>query len=146
METKFETISLSELEAKQLVAESSPHHPVVLVVDDEAIIADTLVVILKNQGYAADAAYSGEAALEIARVVPPELLISDVAMPGISGIRLAIAVTDTIPDCKVLLFSGQATTTDILAEARDFGREFNVLTKPIHPTVLLERASSLLQA
>jgi hypothetical protein len=56
-----------------------------------------------------------------------------------------MTVSETIPDCKVLLFSGQATTTDILAEARDFGREFNVLTKPIHPTVLLERASSLLQ-
>jgi CheY-like chemotaxis protein len=145
VETNFETISLSELETRHLVPEQSAFHPVVLVVDDEAIIADTLVVILKNQGYAAGAAYSGEAALEIARVVPPELLISDVVMPGMSGIRLAIAITETVPDCKVLLFSGQAATTDILAEARDSGREFNVLTKPIHPSFLLERASSLLQ-
>ncbi|MGE5114074.1 MAG: response regulator [Acidobacteriaceae bacterium] len=145
METKFETISLNELEARQLVPEQSAFRPVVLVVDDEAIIADTLVVILKNQGYAADAAYSGEAALEKARVVPPELLISDVVMPGMSGIRLAIAITETAPDCKVLLFSGQASTTDLLAEARDSGREFNILTKPIHPSLLLERASTLLQ-
>ena len=120
-------------------------HPVVLVVDDERVIADTLAVILSNNGFAPLTAYDGESALEIATVIPPDLLISDVVMPGMTGIELAIAVVDTVPDCKVLLFSGQAATVDLLADARAAGRDFTTLTKPIHPTDLLARISGCLE-
>lgn len=113
------------------------HHPVVLVVDDEEVIAITLAAILRNHGFAALIAFSPERALEIADVIPPELLISDVMMPGMNGIDLAIAMTQRISDCEVLLFSGQSGTQDLLAEARANGRDFTVLTKPIHPDVLL---------
>jgi DNA-binding response OmpR family regulator len=139
----FETVPLDEITRNGLTAEPNPHRPVILVVDDEHVIADTLVAILRSRGFAAMPAYDAESALELSRVIPPELLLSDVVLPGKSGIELAIAMKDAVPDCRVLLFSGQATTVDQLAAARDAGYDFNVLAKPLHPTDLLAKIRQL---
>jgi YesN/AraC family two-component response regulator len=74
--------------------------PVVLIVDDERVIADTLSIILSKSGFSTITAYDGESALELARVVHPDLLISDVVMPEMTGVDLAIAVTETVPGCN----------------------------------------------
>ena len=121
------------------------HRPVVLVVDDESAIADTLAEILTLSGYAAQPVYDGEEALETALLMPPELLITDVMLPGMSGIELAISIRRIFPDCKVLLFSGQAATTDLLASAKKSGHEFTLLSKPVYPTDLLRRVSESLE-
>jgi len=121
-----------------------PRKPVVLVVDDEKVIADTLSIILSKSGFSTLTAYDGAGALEIAQKRTPDLLISDVMMPGMTGIDLAIKVTQTIPGCKVLLFSGQAATVDLLEKARHDGHNFTTLTKPVHPTDMLKRISECL--
>jgi DNA-binding response OmpR family regulator len=139
----FETVSLDEITQYGLTAEPSPHRPVILVVDDERVIADTLVAILTRRGFAAMQAYDAESALDLSRVIPPELLLSDVLLPGKSGIELAIAMKDAVPDCKVLLFSGQAATVDLLAAARHGGHDFTLLAKPLHPTDLLANIREL---
>lgn len=142
---RFESVLVSELAARGLVADTTPPRPVVLVVDDEPLIADTIVAILNRQGFAASAAYSGETALCMALQVPPALLLTDVSMPpGMNGIELAIAVNEAIPDCKPLLFSGQASTTDLLRESRALGHDFALLPKPVHPEDLLAKMLSLL--
>lgn len=123
--------------------EAGSYRPVVLVVDDESTIADTLAEILKLKGYAAMPVYDGESALESALLMPPELLISDVILPGMSGIELAITVRRIFPDCKVLLFSGQASTSDLLASANNQGHHFTLLTKPVHPSELLARVTEV---
>src|ERR1700752_4711864 len=64
----------------------------VLVVDDEQIIADTLAMILAKNGYRTMAAYEGNGALEVARLNRPALVITDVVMPGMTGIELALAL------------------------------------------------------
>ena len=124
---------------------SKKHRPIVLVVDDESAIADTLAEILTLSGYAAMPAYDGEEALETALLMPPELLITDVMLPGMSGIELAISIRRIFPDCKVLLFSGQAATSDLLASAKRAGHQFTLLTKPVYPTDLLKRVSESLE-
>lgn len=113
----------------------------ILVVDDEQIIADTLAMILTKSGYRVMAAYGGDSAMEIARQYRPALLITDVVMPGMTGIELAFALETVVPGCKVLLFSGQAATVDLLAEARAMGREYTILNKPIHPADMIRRVS-----
>ena len=113
------------------------NQPVVLIVDDERVIADTLSIILSRSGFSTMTAYDGESALEHDRTVHPDVLISDVVMPEMTGVELAIAVTETVPGCKVLLFSGQATTVDLLEKARHRGHDFTILTKPVHPTDML---------
>ena len=72
----------------------------------------------------------------------PDLIISDVVMPGMSGVNLAILVKERYPDCKVLLFSGNAAMADLLATARGQGHDFELLTKPVHPADLLAKLNA----
>jgi DNA-binding response OmpR family regulator len=96
---------------------------------------------LSRAGYAAMAAYDASDALETALVTPPEMLITDVVLPGMNGIELAIKIRRIFPDCKILLFSGQAATVDLLATAKSSGHHFTLLSKPVHPKDLLMRVS-----
>jgi CheY-like chemotaxis protein len=111
----------------------------VLVADDERVIADTLAMILNQNGFEARATYSGEKALELAAAFEPNMLISDVIMAGINGVDAAIRIRALLPSIKILLFSGQASTADLLEKARAQGYEFEILAKPIHPQDLLSR-------
>lgn len=113
--------------------------PRVLVVDDERVIADTLSIILNQNGYDASAVYSGLAAVDRAREIKPELVISDVIMQDMNGIEAAIRIREILPGCKILLFSGQAATADLLERARAQGHEFEILAKPVHPQDLLAK-------
>jgi DNA-binding response OmpR family regulator len=140
----IQAIPLSEVPKGSMV-DAKATQPVVLVVDDERAIADTLAVILSRSGFTALTAYDGESALELARTVPPELLLSDVMMgPGMNGIQLAQALVKEVPDCKVLLFSGHAATRDLLDQAQTEGHKFTVLSKPLHPADLLARINQSL--
>jgi CheY-like chemotaxis protein len=111
----------------------------VLVADDERVIADTLATILNQSGFDARAVYSGEKALELASTFRPDMLISDVIMADLNGIDAAIRVRVLLPGIKILLFSGQAATADLLEKARADGYEFEILAKPVHPQDLLSR-------
>ena len=113
--------------------------PRVLVVDDEQVIADTLAKILELNGYEATAVYSGTAAVDSARALQPDLVISDVIMQDMNGIEAAIHIRSFLPTCKILLFSGQAATADLLENARAHGHEFEILAKPVHPADLLAK-------
>jgi DNA-binding NtrC family response regulator len=113
--------------------------PRVIVADDEEVIANTLAMILHHAGFEARAVYSGEKALAIAQSFRPDMLISDVIMSGITGIDTAIEMRKMLPSCKILLFSGQACTANLLEKARTRGHEFEILTKPVHPSDLLAR-------
>ena len=143
---KFSTIPVRELMLNGVVPQTDPPKPVVLIVDDEAVIADTLALILKQAGFTTMVAYDGQHALEIAKIVPPDLLLTDVVMPGLSGVDLAIAVRQDVPDCRVLLFSGQAATVNLLGEASKKGHDFTLLSKPLHPKDLLARISQTLDS
>jgi CheY-like chemotaxis protein len=113
--------------------------PKVLVADDERVIADTLAMILNQSGFEARAVYSGERALEEAPLFQPNMLISDVIMADLNGIDAAIRIREILPTIKILLFSGQAATADLLEKARAEGYEFEILAKPVHPQDLLSR-------
>ncbi len=111
----------------------------VLVVDDEHTIANTLSLILNISGFEARAAYSGEAAVEAMGSFQPDVVISDVVMTGMSGIETAIAFRTQRPNCKILLFSGQAATADLLHHAREQGYHFEIMAKPVHPSDLIAK-------
>ena len=116
----------------------------ILIVDDEMAIADTLALIFKTQHYEARVAYSAERAIEILAEWRPDLAILDVILPEMNGIDLAIVIKANYPGCHVLLFSGHANTAMLLEEAGRKGHQFEVLAKPVHPNLMLERASALL--
>ena len=118
----------------------------ILIVDDERRIADTSALILQAQGYQTAAAYDGDSGLARCREFHPHLVLTDVVMPGMSGIEMAIAIRQEFPGCAILLISGQAATADMLELARRQGHAFELLAKPVHPTVLLRRVAQILKA
>lgn len=111
----------------------------VLVVDDERLIADTMTEILKRSGFDAACAYDGQSGLEMAIQLSPDYVLTDVVMPHMNGLQLAIAVRKALPETEILLLSGQAGVTEILDRGRREGYSFELIGKPVHPEKLLER-------
>lgn len=110
----------------------------VLVADDEKLIADTLTQILNASGFDAQAAYSGEQAVNMAPFVNPDVLIADVIMNGMNGVDAAITIKKIVPRCKVILCSGQVTSEILVRNAEEQGYRFDLLFKPVHPQLLLD--------
>jgi DNA-binding response OmpR family regulator len=116
----------------------------VLIVDDEKIICESLAAIFTSRGYESKVAFSAEQAVEIIAEWQPDLAILDVGLPKTNGIDLAIALKTSHPACRVLLFSGQPGAIDLIADAAEHGHPFDIVAKPVHPAVLLDRAADLL--
>jgi len=115
----------------------------VLIVDDEVVVAHSTAEIFRIAGHQPYSANSAEEALVIARQVRPDLVITDVVMPGKNGIDLAIQIVTEIPTCKVLLISGQAETTNLLEDAHQRGYHFDIVAKPLWPPELIAHAERL---
>ena len=110
----------------------------ILIVDDEKNIADTLAMVFKIKGHEAMAVYSAESAVETIETFEPDIVLSDVIMGKMTGVDLAIYLSRARPDCKVVLFSGQTATANLLAEGSRKGLDFRLLANPMHPERLLE--------
>lgn len=141
-QSSFSTLPLSQLIGNGLISDNTPPPTYVLVIDDERLIADTLVEILRMGGFAALAAYDGESALEMADLAPPEIVIADIGLPGMNGINVAIAIEESISDAKVLLLSAQADLAE-LNRARSRGHKLPLVTKPVSPDQLLRLVRDL---
>jgi DNA-binding NtrC family response regulator len=116
----------------------------VFVVDDQSVVAETLAKILVHKGFRAVAFDDPGIALSAVSINHPDILISDVIMPRMTGIDLAIHVWKVHPKCRVLLISGQIETTDLLEHAKENGYDFDILPKPIHPEAVLGRLHDLI--
>ncbi|HZQ21812.1 MAG TPA: response regulator [Terriglobales bacterium] len=115
----------------------------VLIVDDERSVADTLVMILQREGHEAASAYNGSAALQKLESFVPDCVISDVIMPGMNGTELCAIIEKKHPACHILLFSGQASTNELVEKARSHGHNWELLAKPLDPDELLGKLASL---
>lgn len=120
--------------------------PLVFVVDDEHVISTTLARVLNLAGFDAHGFDHLHQAVAATQELKPEVLITDVVMPEMSGVELAMHFSATLPQCKILLFSGQTRTDDLLEEARRQGYDFDVLAKPVHPTKLIRTIAARLAA
>jgi DNA-binding response OmpR family regulator len=111
----------------------------ILVVDDEALIAETLADILNDVGFDARIAMSAEEAMRLAKAAPPDILLTDVLMPRVTGVELGIWMRKELPGTRVVLISGQSSTAELLRKAENDGNSFELLPKPIHPEELIAR-------
>jgi DNA-binding NtrC family response regulator len=116
----------------------------ILIVEDEHVVADTLGQILSAHGYEVRVVYSAEAAMATISAWAPDLYILDVMLPKMNGIELALLLNQEVPDCRVILFSGQPNVEQLLQKASDEGHHFEILAKPVHPTTMLNTISNLL--
>lgn len=117
----------------------------ILIVDDEPTTSETLAFIFSREGYDARYARSAEEATRIMLEWIPEFTLIDVMLPGVNGIRLAAVITADHPECRILLFTGDLALAELLMSQDNRTGEFQILQKPVHPTVLLETARRLLR-
>ncbi len=83
--------------------------PKVLVVDDERAILDTVEILLRGEGFDASVAHSGREALERFEEVSPDVVLTDIRMPGVTGLDLLEAVRERDPEVPVILMTAQAS-------------------------------------
>jgi len=114
----------------------------VIIVDDDALIAESLADILNGEGFEATAVFSGQDAIDWAKKTKPDVVVSDVVMPEMTGIEAAKSIREFLPQCRVILFSGQALTNDLLSEAKSQGHTFEMLAKPVNPYSLINALRS----
>lgn len=118
----------------------------VLVVDDDKLVADTLTLIFRANGFDSEACYSAAEGLEMARTFDPELLLCDITMPETNGLELAARIDREIPECRILMLTAYAANhVKVEAQSQRMRRRMNVLSKPCRPQDLLREASALLK-
>ena len=116
----------------------------VLLVDDEADTRETLARLLERQGARVRVAASALAALQTLDVFEPQLLISDIGMPGTDGYSLLGQIRARCPDLPAIALTAYTAPTDIeRARAAGFERH---LAKPVEPRELFAAAGDLLGA
>lgn len=125
---------LDELETKtQDVAPASERSGRLLFVEDNADIAEMTSIMLEDAAFDIVMAGSAEEALRIAdaAVVPFDMVLTDVVMPGLSGVQLAMRLNRRWPEMPVVLTSGYGD--ELVA-----GRQYELLNKPFTRGALIE--------
>jgi DNA-binding NtrC family response regulator len=106
----------------------------VLVVDDDGATRDGLVGLLESWGYAATAAPDGKAALEICARELPHAVVTDLMMPGMSGLQFIQALGERLQEVMILMITGQATIETAVQAIKSGAYDY--LTKPLEPVKL----------
>ncbi len=116
----------------------------ILVVDDEAQCANLFAKILRNEGYTVRTASTGNEALQKLRKQPADLVLADMAMPGMNGIELLANIKERYPETDVIILTGFGTIEDSLEAMRRGAADF--LPKPFQPHELTRLTASCLRA
>ncbi len=116
----------------------------VLIADDEANIVISLEFLMKREGHAVSIARDGPSALAAIRQDPPDLVLLDVMMPGLSGFEVcqAVRADESLAGVKILMLSAKGRDTDI-AKGQAMGADA-YMTKPFSTRELAEKVRELL--
>jgi DNA-binding NtrC family response regulator len=109
--------------------------PTVLIIDDESGIVDTLRILLKNEGFAAHVAFGGKQGIDQIATIRPDIIISDIRMPGVTGLDVLSASRAQDPDCPVILMTAQASLQSAISAVNDGA--FHYVQKPFQNDALI---------
>lgn len=143
MTTHFHTVPVDWAHRAAHSTIQNRFRPVALVIEDDSILATTLAAILNGNGIAAIIASDAFSALDTALVIPPEIVIADLGLPGMNGLDLVCEITRAVSDCDAIVFAGQFSG-GLLDRMLAPGSRFKVLTKPVHPADLLNTVFEIL--
>lgn len=115
----------------------------ILIIEDEKMLADSLVALLKDRGFEAEAVYDGETGAEYAMLGVYDLLILDVMMPGMNGLEVARAVRARRNATPILMLTARSGLEDRIA-GLNAGADY-YLTKPFDSRELLACVNALLR-
>jgi len=115
----------------------------ILIIDDEGNIRRMLRALLESEGWEVDDAGSAEAGVIRVGEAPPEVILLDLALPGMSGLEALGPLQEMAPGTPIVMMSGEAT----LAHAVEATRRgaFHFVEKPLHPEALLLTLRSALE-
>ncbi len=109
----------------------------VLIVDDEQEFAKTLAERMQTRGLQAEAVFSGDEAVRVVKSKPLDVVVLDLAMPGMDGIETLKKMLAINPDLQVIMLTGQATVGKGVEAVKEGAFEF--LEKPIRMEALVEK-------
>jgi DNA-binding NtrC family response regulator len=118
-------------------------NPSILIVDDEEIVRESCLRVLSSEQYSLDTAGDAGSALEKIRNTPFDLVLTDLVMPGISGIELLRKLKEEKPETDVIIMSGFGTVKTAIESLR-FGA-YDFIEKPFTPEVLLNSVARCLE-
>ena len=109
-------------------ADASAEAPRILVVDDEATVADVCREFLSGEGYEITVASSGEEALRVLPKLRPDVVLTDINLPGISGIEVTRHAKELDGEICVIVLTGHASTANAIDALRQGAHDY--ITKP----------------
>lgn len=114
----------------------------VLIADDSLVIRAVVRDGLENEGYRVTEAIDGDAALELCRQTPPDVVLLDIEMPGLDGYQVLAALKSDarLRDIPVVFLTSRGGMDDVVAGLR--GGAHDYLKKPFEPAELLARVGS----
>jgi len=115
--------------------QSQETRPTVLIIDDESAIVDTLRILLKNEGFAAHVAFGGKQGLDQIAAIRPDIIISDIRMPAVTGLDVLSAARAQDPDVPVILMTAQASLQSAISAVNDGA--FHYVQKPFQNDALM---------
>lgn len=116
---------------------------VVLLAEDDEVLRLTARRVLERAGFVVLAASSGIEALKVAESRPPDVLLTDIIMPGMSGTQLAASLRRSYPDLRVVFMTGCDVTE--LATGSGWSGEEPVMQKPVTPAQLVNGVCEVLE-
>jgi DNA-binding response OmpR family regulator len=137
MKMYFPIVPIEQVPVPEFPVGASADRPVVLVVEDDAAVADALIEILNKGGYAAIGAHNGADAVETALLMPPDLVVADASLPDMSGIDVAAVFRSRLPEMRIVLLDGDEAASGLV---------FAVVEKPVRPAELLAKVSASLES
>jgi two-component system, chemotaxis family, chemotaxis protein CheY len=117
----------------------------ILLIDDEALVRQTLTQVLENEGYEVHCAPEGREGLRAFHKRQPDLVISDILMPTMEGIETIMELRILSQDCPIIAISGGGRfgEIDFLAVAKELGASAT-LNKPVETEDFLQTVASCL--
>lgn len=109
--------------------------PRVLIVDDETGILESLRILLKTEGFTPFTAHGGRAGLEQLSALRPDIVLTDVRMPDVTGVQVLSAARALDPDVPVILMTAQATLQSAMQAVNEGA--FYYIQKPFRNDELL---------
>ncbi len=110
----------------------------ILTIDDEPMVRDLIASILESLGYEVIQAENGLTGIEICRREHPDLVLSDLRMPGIDGLEVLATVTKDFPETPIIVVTGMGIVTDAI-EAVKLGA-WDYITKPFQDISVIKHS------
>ncbi|MEO6880028.1 MAG: MtrAB system response regulator MtrA [Mycobacteriaceae bacterium] len=116
--------------------------PRILVVDDDAALAEMLTIVLRGEGFEASVVGDGSRALEAVREVKPDLILLDLMLPGMNGIDVcrAVRAESGVP---IVMLTAKTDTVDVVLGLESGADDY--VMKPFKPKELVARVRARLR-